>query len=116
MRFNEAPASLPGKPPDACGCNGSTSGFNEAPASLPGKPPVRRANQPVLAEASMRPRQVCRGNARVLRPGAREARGFNEAPASLPGKHPRQLPDDVRHARASMRPRQVCRGNKGRPA
>ena len=36
-RFNEAPASLPGKAPSACWTSPGCGSFNEAPASLPGK-------------------------------------------------------------------------------
>ena len=43
--------------------------------------------------ASMRPRQVCRGNPCSSRPRIRGSRRFNEAPASLPGK-PRPLRDE----------------------
>ena len=36
--------------------------------------------------ASMRPRQVCRGNRRDKSPETKRGESFNEAPASLPGK------------------------------
>ena len=85
-RFNEAPASLPGKG-DSASCGGAADrSFNEAPASLPGKetPLLGPVLQALLA--SMRPRQVCRG---------KEAEG-NDRVSDTDS--------------ASMRPRQVCRG------
>ena len=86
--------------------------FNEAPASLPGKAPGRRLPAPTTARAaSMRPRQVCRGkpDRRPERHPGRDA-GFNEAPASLPGKGRAGVRRGGPLGGASMRPRQVCRG------
>ena len=84
--FNEAPASLPGKLRRRAVGPRHRDSFNEAPASLPGKPVGVPPFNPSIQSASMRPRQVCRGNPRS-------------------GQHRR------RARRASMRPRQVCRGN-----
>ena len=106
--------------------------FNEAPTDLPGN--FRRGSQrELLGEASMRPRQICRGifygggrrkhphlaSMRprqicrgippLLRGSAIRKVGFNEAPTDLPGNcSPVLMPFPV--ITASMRPRQICRG------
>ena len=63
LRFNEAPACLPGKCLDEILQRILRKhGFNEAPACLPGKCRPGPRCRLVGERASMRPRHVCRGN------------------------------------------------------
>ena len=69
-----------------------------------------RTPRPRLRSASMRPRQICRGMGLASsEPTVRRSR-FNEAPANLPGNVRQAVEHGPGPSRASMRPRQICRG------
>ncbi len=124
-----------GRAADARGAGRSAARFNEAPASLPGKSggifvdpvtglaasmrPRHHCRGRVWPDAeqqrgrrcaSMRPRHHCRGRAGAHHAGASVVVGFNEAPASLPGKRPAEQSTAPARLAASMRPRHHCRG------
>ena len=90
--------------------------FNEAPASSPGKGGIRGGASRHWRRASMRPRRVRRGKSR-FRPTQRRTSGcFNEAPASSPGKGVGRSMVVRAICAASMRPRRVRRGKAVRAA